>query len=42
MSNIPKEVVIIEAVRTPIGTYKGSLKIIYISKIINCACSSTG
>ena len=26
MSNIPKEVVIIEAVRTPIGTYKGSLK----------------
>ena len=26
MSNIPKEAVIIEAVRTPIGTYKGSLK----------------
>ena len=26
MSNKLKEVVIIEAVRTPIGTYKGSLK----------------
>ena len=26
MSNFPKEAVIIEAVRTPIGTYKGSLK----------------
>ena len=26
MSNKPKEVVIVSAIRTPIGTYKGSLK----------------